>query len=179
MSQVKRLLRSSKVRVTLALTIIAIAVVIAFFLPDKEQDPNIGIVNNPVTPTVGLANPVGSLVVNRSVDYRNLHITVTQVQEAGAFSDDPKPQGTYTVRVSVLVQPDASIKSPTGYKFASLAHLVLSNGEAISPKLVDLSPVVFPGQSQDGYFDFPVNTQVPLSSLSLSFEGGTTIAFSG
>src|SRR5436190_12722435 len=103
MSQVKALLKVPKVRVTLALIIIAIAVVVSFFLP-KEPDPNIGLVTDVVTPTVGVTNPVGTLMVNRSVNFRGVRLTVTRVEEAGAFSDDRKPEGMYTVRVYVHTQ---------------------------------------------------------------------------
>ena len=59
MSQVKNLLKSRRVRVTLALLVIAIAVVLSFFGP-KEPDPNIGLTTDPVTPTIGITNPVGN-----------------------------------------------------------------------------------------------------------------------
>ena len=178
MSQVKSLLKSPRVRVTLALVIIAIAAVLSFFGP-KEPDPNIALTTDSVTPTVGITNPVGTLAVNRSVDFRDVHLTVTKVQEAGAFSDDPKRAGTYTVRVQVHVQPGDTVQSPVGIDYASLVHLRLPNGQIISPKLINLPPVVFPKQANDGYFDFPVTTQVPLSSLMLSLGSDTRVAFSG
>jgi hypothetical protein len=156
MSQVKNLLKSRRVRVALALLAIAIAVVLSFFAP-KEPDPNIGLTTDPVTPTIGITNPAGTLAVNRSVDFREVSLTVTKVEEAGAFSDDRKPVGAYTVRVQV--------------------HLRLPNGQIISPKLISLPPVVFPKQANDGYFDFPVSTQVPLSSLMLRLGSDTSVAF--
>src|SRR4051812_15119445 len=131
-SQAKNLLKSRRVRVTLALLAIAIAVVLSFFAP-KEQDPNIGLTTDPVTPTIGITNPVGTLALNRSVDFKQIRLTVTRVQEAGAFSDDPKRAGTYTVRVQVHVQPGAAIQSPVGIDYASLVRLELSNGEIIAP----------------------------------------------
>src|SRR5947209_14859647 len=117
LSQVKSLLKSPRVRVTLALVVIAIAVVLSFFGP-KEPDPNIGLTTDSVSPTVGVTNPVGTLVVNRSVDFQNVHLTVTRVEEAGAFSDDSKRAGAYTVRVSVHVQPTDQVRSPAGIDFA-------------------------------------------------------------
>ncbi len=178
MSQVKNLLKSRRVRVTLALSAIAIAVVLSFFAP-KEPDPNIGLTTDPVTPTIDITNPVGKLAVNRSVDFREIRLTITRVEEAGAFSDDRKRAGTYTVRVQVHVQPSAAVQSPMGIDYASLVHLRLPNGQIISPKLISLLPVVFPKQANDGYFDFPVTTQVPLSSLMLLLGSDTSVAFSG
>jgi len=175
-SQVKNLLKSRRVRVTLALLAIAIAVVLSFFGP-KEPDPNIALTTDSVTPTIGITNPVGTLAVNRSVDFRDVHLTVTKVQEAGAFSDDPKRAGTYTVRVQVHVQPGDTVQSPVGIDYVSLVRLALSNGQIISPKLINLPPVVLPRQPNDGYFDFPVTAQVPLSSLTLRLGSDTSVAF--
>ena len=175
-SQAKNLLKSRRVRVTLALLAIAIAVVLSFFGP-KEPDPNIALTTDSVTPTIGITNPVGTLAVNRSVDFRDVHLTVTKVQEARAFSDDPKHAGTYTVRVQVHVQPGAAVQSPVGIDYVSLVRLALSNGQIISPKLINLPPVVLPRQPNDGYFDFPVTAQVPLSSLTLRLGSDTSVAF--
>ena len=158
-SQVKNLLKSRRVRVTLALLAIAIAVVLSFFGP-KEPDPNIALTTDSVTPTIGITNPVGTLAVNHSVDFRDVHLTVTKVQEAGAFSDDPN-----------------AVQSPVGIDYVSLVRLALSNGQIISPKLINLPPVVLPRQPNDGYFDFPVTAQVPLSSLTLRLGSDTSVAF--
>ena len=176
MSQVKKLLKSRRVRITLALLAIAIAVVLSFFAP-KEPDPNIGLTTDPVTPTIGITNPIGTLALNRSVDFKEVHLTITKVEEAGAFSDDPRRAGSYTVRVHVHLQASNEVQSPIGIDYASLVHLRLPNGQMISPKLINLPPVVFPKQVDDGYFDFPVTTQVSLSSLMLRLGNDTSVAF--
>jgi hypothetical protein len=54
----------------------------------------------------------------------------------------------------------------------------LPDGQSIPPKLVSLAPLVLPGGSQSGFFDFPVNTQIVLSSLVLKMGNETTVAFS-
>ena len=176
MSKVKSLLKVRLVRVVLVVVGITFAVVVSFFLP-KEQDPNIGLTNDPVTPTIDITNPVGTLTVNRSVIYKDVTLTVTKVEEAGAFSDDRRPAGTYTVRVNVHVQPGASVQSPLGIEYVSLVHLAFADGQVISPKLVSLLPVVLPQQANDGFFDFPVSTQVSLSSLTLLIGSDTSVAF--
>ena len=177
MSKVKSLLKIPAVRVVLAIALIGIAVIFSFFLP-KEQDPNIGLTTDSVPPTVGITRPVGSIVVNRSVVYQDVTIMVTKVEEAGAFSDDRKRAGNYTVRVSVHVQPGESIQSPVGIEYATLVRLVLPDGEVVSPKLVSLLPIVLPKQSKDGFFDFPVSTQEPLSLLILRVGSESSVAFS-
>src|SRR6266581_986026 len=123
MSHIKRLLKIQKVQVALALVAISFAVVVSFFLP-KESDPNIGLTSDSVTPTVGITRPVGTLMVNRSVDFRDIHFTVIKVEEAGAFSDDRKRAGTYTVRVRVHTVPSDKVQAAVGIDYASLVHLV-------------------------------------------------------
>ncbi|TMD68294.1 MAG: hypothetical protein E6I91_04800 [Chloroflexi bacterium] len=176
MSKVRSLLKISAVKVILAIVFIAIAVVVSFSLP-KEQDPNIGLTNDPATATVGVTRPVGSMIVNRSVVYRDITIMVTKVEEAGAFSDDRKRAGLFTVRVSVHVQPGDTIQTPVGIEFATLVRLVLPNGQVISPKLATVLPIVFPKQAKDGFFDFAVPSQVPLSPLVLQVGTASSVAF--
>ena len=178
MSKIKSLLKLSRVRVTLALVVIGLGVVFTLLYAPKEQDPNIGLTADPAPPTVGITNLVGSLKVNRSTTYRNVTFTVTQVQEATAFSDDRKRNGTYTVRVEVHAQPGTALQSPTGMDYASLVRLQLTNGETIAPKLISLLPLVMPQQAKDGYFDFPVSTNIPLPSLTLRIGDTNTIGFS-
>ena len=177
MSKIRSLLQIRVVRAIVIIVGIALAVVLSFFLP-KEQDPNIGLTTDTVPPTVGITNPVGTMVVNRSIDYKDITITVTKVEEAGAFSDDRKRSGAYTVRVSVHVQPGNTIQAPVGIDYATLMRLLLPNGQSVSPKLVTILPVVFPKQAKDGFFDFPVPAQVALSSLTLRVGTDTSVAFS-
>ena len=80
MSKVRSLLKITAVRAILTIAFIAIAVVLSFSLP-KEQDPNIGLTTDSVSPTVGLTRPVGDVVVNRSIDYRDITIMVTKVKD--------------------------------------------------------------------------------------------------
>ncbi|MFL5624622.1 MAG: hypothetical protein ACJ788_03400 [Ktedonobacteraceae bacterium] len=177
MSYIKNLFKSSRARVTLVLVIIGIAAVASFFLP-KEPDPNIGLTKDTVVPTVGVTNPVATLTVNRSSDFRDVHLTVTHVEEAGAFSDDRKRMGTYTIRVHVHVQAGDNVRAPLGIDYSSLVHLVLPDGRQVSPKLINLPPVVFPKQANDGFFDFPVTSRTPLEPLTLNMGDGTMVAFS-
>ena len=177
MAQVKNLFKSRRVRVTLALVVIGIAVVLSFLAPIKGQDPDIGLIVNPPTPTVSITHPVGTLMVNRGVDFRGIRLTVTKVEEAGAFSDDNKHAGVYTVRVQAHIQPGPTVQAPVGVDYASLVRLVLPGGQTVAPKLISLLVVVLPNQPEDGYFDFPLPTQVSLSSLTLRLGSDTSVAF--
>lgn len=177
MTTIKKLLKIPRVRVILAVVVIGLLAVISVFGGPREPDPNIGLNLDPAAPTIGVTNSVGSLMVNRSLTYNNVQFTVQEVREAGAFSDDRKRTGAYTVRVQVHEQPGKQVQSPVGIEFISLVFLVLPDGQTVSPKLVNLSPVVLPQQAKDGYFDFPVSVQVDLSGLTLTMGSSASVSF--
>jgi hypothetical protein len=172
----KRPLLSHRAKIILALGIILFFVVISFFLP-PEGDSNNVTGDLPDTPTVSIIHPVGTLMVNRSVVLSSVRITVTQVQEAKAFSNDPKRAGVYTVRV--YVQTFNESQATVGVDYASQVRLLLPGGQVIAPKYVAVAPVMLPHQNRNGFVDFPVTTPVDLSSLVLRLGGSMTLAFAG
>ena len=173
----KRIHLSPRARVIVALATIALLVIIVVVFFPRERDSTI-VIGDTVGPTVTATNFVGTLAVNRSFDYNNVHYTVARVSQASAFSDDHKSAGVYTVRVDMQASSDSSLQNPIGINYPSLVRLVLPDGQSISPKLVSLAPLFLPGGSQSGFFDFPVNTQVVLSTLVLKMGNETTVAFS-
>jgi hypothetical protein len=173
----KRINLSPRTRVILGLASIALLVIIVIFLFPRERDSTI-VIGDTVGPTVTATNFVGTLAVNRSFDYNNVHYTVARVTQASAFSDDHKPAGIYTVRIDVQASSDSNLQNPIGINYPSLVRLVLPDGQSISPKLVSLAPLFLPGGSQSGFFDFPVNSQVVLSTLVLKMGNQTSVAFS-
>ncbi len=168
---------SPRTRVIAALTIIAIMVLVAVFAFPRERDSTI-VVGDTVGPTVTATNFIGALAVNRSFDYSNVHYTVARATQASAFSDDHKPAGVYTVRIDMLAHSNSNLQNPIGINYASLVRLVLPDGQSITPKLVSLPPLILPGGSESGFFDFPVDNQVVLSTLVLKMGNETSIAFS-
>ncbi len=172
----KRPFLSPRAQVILGLSVILFFVVISFFLP-PEGDSTTTTGDSIVTPTVSITNLVGTLTVNRSVDLQGVHITVTNVQEAKAFSNDRKRAGNYTVRVNV--HTSNSGQTPIGLDYASQIRLLLPNGQVILPKYLTVPPVVLPNRQQNGSFDFPVPTQVDLSSLVLRLGNSETVVFAG
>lgn len=173
----KRINLSPRARVITALAVIALLVIIVVFLFPRERDSTI-VIGDTVGPTVTATNFVGTLAVNRNFDYNNVHYTVAKVTQASAFSDDHKPAGVYTVRVDMLAHSDSSLQNPIGINYPSLVRLVLPDGQSISPKLVSLAPLFLPGGSQSGFFDFPVNSRVELSTLVLKMGNETSVSFS-
>ncbi|HVB74600.1 MAG TPA: hypothetical protein VNE38_13680 [Ktedonobacteraceae bacterium] len=166
---------SRRTKIIIALVIISIAVVLAFFAPPEGDSTNVTGDTLPVTITV--TNPLGTLAVSRGVDYNDVHITAENVTQASKFSDDRRPGGSYTIRVQLLVLGKKGQKAAIGIDFASLMRLQLANGQTIAPKLVNMSPVILPNQAVSGYIDFPVAAPVPLTSLTLRVGNSLSIPF--
>ena len=172
----KRPRLSHRTKVIIALVIIGIAVVLAFFAPPEGDSSNITADTIPATLTV--TNLVASLAVNRGADYNQVHITVTTVQQASKFSDDHKRAGVYTIRVRLTAQTDKGQQSPVGIDYATIARLQLVNGQSIAPKLVNMSPNILPNRTYTGFIDFPVAASVNLSNLVLRLGSVSSVPFS-
>ena len=166
---------SPRIRTLLAIAVIAVAVVLAFHGPSEGESDNA--TGDPAfVPTVGITNMVDTLAVNKSVDVKGLHLTVSQATEATKFSDDRKRAGVYTVRVMMHTKNSGS--QPVGIQFDGYLRLVLANGQVIAPKYISLVPVTLPNSTRDGYADFPLASQVSLSSLTLHFGSDATMTLS-
>ncbi|GAC1653446.1 MAG: hypothetical protein NVS4B12_25180 [Ktedonobacteraceae bacterium] len=166
---------SPRTRALLAIIVIAVAVVLAFRGPSEGESDNV--TGDPAfIPTVGITNMVDSLSVNKRVDVKGLQLVVTQATEATKFSDDRKRAGTYTVRVQMHTKNTSS--QPIGIQFDSYIRLVLANGQVVAPKYISLLPVTLPSSSREGFVDFPLASQVPLSSLTLRFGNDATMTLS-
>ncbi len=163
-----------RMRTLLAIVVIAIAVVLAFHGPSEGESDNV--TGDPAfIPTVGITNMVDSVSVNKSVDVKGLRLTVTQVMEATKFSDDRKRAGVYTVRVLMHTRNDTP--SVIAVQYDALVRLVLANGQEVAPKYISVLPATLPGQPLSGFMDFPITSQVSLSSLTLHFGGDATVTF--
>src|SRR2546421_4548900 len=178
MSQVKikRPVLSHRTKVILALAVISFFVVLAFFLP-SEGDSNNVTGDSAITPTVAITDLVATLTVNRSADLNSVRVTIKQVQEAAAFSNDRKHAGIYTVRV--YIQALNRGQAPVGIDYPAQVRLLLPGGQAVTAKYIAVAPVMLPNQKREGFFDFPVSSRLDLSSLALRLDSNTIVAFAG
>jgi hypothetical protein len=157
-------------RTALGIIIIAIVVVLGVkygpHYPDSDTTTG-----DALPPTITVTGQSGSLNVNRSLVYRGVTVTVTNVQQAQSFSDDGKSsyaQVKYVVRVSLHTQAPANQQGALGIEYCALSHLVLADGSELPCKLAQISPDVLPGQVQDGFIDFWINTP-PLQLSTLKY----------
>jgi hypothetical protein len=172
----KRPRLSHRAKVIIALVIIGIAVVFAFFAPSEGDSNNI--TGDTIPATLTVTNLVGSITVNRGADYEYVRITVVSVLEASKFSDDHKRSGTYTIRIHLTAQTDKGQQSPVGIDYSSISRLQLADGQLIAPKLVSMSPNILPNQTYIGFMDFPVDSAVNLPGLALKLGSSSLVPFS-
>ncbi|BCL80308.1 hypothetical protein ccbrp13_27730 [Ktedonobacteria bacterium brp13] len=152
-----------------------IAIVVAVILVlwsgphEKEHDTLFGGEPTPPVVATGLLN---QQAVKQQLTYKGVAVSFTQTQLATKFSDDGKTVGNvgkYTLRVMINTQNHNAGSTTIGVDYAHLIQIILPDGEKLSPKLVSIDAIEYPGRAQSGFVDFPVNQQVPLNGLKLQF----------
>ena len=173
----KRQLLSYRLRVILLLIGIAVLVVLTLLYAPRERDAS-NVSGDAIPITVTITNPLGSLTVNRGVDFQSAHITVTQVVQASSFSDDTKRGGNFIVRVELMAHNKSNPQIPLHIDYPSQARLQLANGQVVSPWLISISPSILPNSTLSGYIDFNVPAPQQLSTMSLVLGSNTQLMFS-
>ena len=167
---------SPRMRATLGVIVIAIAVIGAFLGPREGGSESDNALGDPaVTPTVVVSNTTGNTTFNRVVTIQGVKFTFTRATEASKFSNDRQRGGNYTVRVYATATNTTS--APVGILFNQIVRLALPDEQSIAPKYISLSPNILPKQGQKGFIDFPLSSTVPLSSLTIHI-GNETIPLS-
>lgn len=173
----KRPSLSYRLRVILFLIGIAVLVVLTLLYAPRERDAS-NVTGDAIPITVTVTNPLGSLTVNRGVDFQSAHIIVTQVMQASSFSDDTKRGGNYVVRVELTAQNKSNPQTPIHIDYPSQARLQLANGQVVSPWLIAISPAILPNSTVSGYIDFAVAAPEQLPGMSLVLGGNVQVMFS-
>lgn len=165
-------------RTTLGIVVIALIVAMgAVYGPHYDTD-NTTTGDSP-PPTVTVTGQTAVLNVNRGLIYQGVTISVTRVEQAQSFSDDGKSQYAHTryvLRVYLHVQAPKNQRGALGLDYPAFARLLLSDGTSLSSNLAQISPDILPGQDEDGFLDFWINTPLNLSALAFTLNGNI-IAF--
>lgn len=168
----KRFHLTHKQKIWLAIIIIGLGVVSAFFAPPEGDSDNV--TGDPASvPTTVVTGQVASQTLNHQVTLQGLRITVTGASIAQKFSDDKQPGGNYTLRIEVFVKNASS--QPIGYPYAQTARLVSSDGALLRSKYISVKPDAMPGSTQTGWIDFPLQQPAPLSTFTLMLDNHTAI----
>lgn len=167
---------SPRMRATLGIIVIALAVIGAFLGPKEGASESDNALGDPaVTPTLVVTNVVGNVTFNHSVTVQGVHLTFTHATEASKFSNDRQRGGLYVARI--YLSATNTTNTPAGILYDQIVHLELPNGQSVAPKYISVAPNMLPKQTQSGFIDFPLPSQVPLNSLVMHV-GDATIPLS-
>ncbi|HEY0757556.1 MAG TPA: hypothetical protein VGD98_26645 [Ktedonobacteraceae bacterium] len=156
-------------RAGLGIVIIALIVALGVIYGPHYDTDNTTTGDTPASKVI-VTGLTSSFTVNHSISYQGATVTVTTVMQAGSFSNDGKSQyghKKYVLRVYLHVQAPKSQRGPLGLNYSELVRLVLSDGTRLPANLAQISPDILPGQDEQGFLDFWVNTPLDLSQLSL------------
>lgn len=162
-------------RTVLGILIIAVIVVLGVVYGPHYNTDNTT-TGDDLPPTVTITGLASTLAVNRSMVYQDVIIKVTSVTQAQSFSDDGKSQYAhrkYVLRVYLHVQAPAKQKGALGLDYTNLSRLVLKDGTQVRSNLAQISPDILPGQNEDGFLDFWVDSPLDLSTLAFILDGNT------
>lgn len=165
----KRLHISPRTGTIIGIVVIILAVIGTLISGPHEKEHD-SLFSGEPTATPVVTSLFSSQAVKQSLVYQGVTVNLTQTLLATKFSDDIKTEGNvgkYTLRV--MIHTKNSNKDTIGVDYAHLIQIVLQNGQKIAPKLVSIDAVEYPGRTQQGFIDFPVDQKVDLSGLKLQF----------
>ncbi len=155
-------------QIILTIFVCAIVLILVLLFGPREGDVDNVSGDYAVPPTVGITNVIEATNLNQQFNLRGVQITLNTATLAGKFTDDRKINGIYTLRV--LADTKNPGKDVIGINYTSIVHLILPSGQEVPIKLVSIKPAQLPGVVQSGFFDFPLNSKIPLSQLHVRFD---------
>jgi hypothetical protein len=161
-----------KQRTWLAIIVIAIMVVCAFYAPPEGDSDNV-MGDQAMAPTVVATGLIETVQINHHLTYHGLQFTIIDAKLAQKFSDDRQTTGNYTLRVDVFVKNVS--QNVLGVDYASQVRLLVAHGGAIPTRYISIKVTSVPGSTQTGYFDFVLAQPAPLSSFSLRLDNSVVI----
>jgi hypothetical protein len=168
----KRIHLTPAQRTWLAIAVICIMVVGAFYAPSEGDVDNVT-GDLATAPTIVATDLIESTQLNHQLTYHDLQFTIIDAKLAQKFSDDRKPIGNYTLRVDVFVKNVS--QNVIGVDYASQVRLLNAYGEVTMTKFISIKPTSVAGSTQTGSFDFALAQPAPLSSFSLQLDNGVVI----
>lgn len=118
------------------------------------------------------APKVSTLNVQRSAIYADVNFTLTSLQYATSFSNDPIHVGQTTVRA--IIQVKNATANTIDLEYYDIARLLVPRQLAIAPTNLAMPVAPAPGSVRSGWIDFPVAENTVLSTLTLQLGDAAT-----
>jgi hypothetical protein len=124
-----------------------------------------GFLGVPLPGFVLIQTPVTTTVINSSVAYASVDITILNVQQSQSFVNDPNSSTNGMVRLILREHNQTNVK--VGWSYENIARLILPDKSIVSPIYVNSVVKIAPGASQKSIVDFAVPSNDHVSQLTL------------
>ena len=114
--------------------------------------------------TQGSQTILATALINQTVRYADVDITLLSVEQAQSFADDSSAQSG-VVRLNTREQSTSSRHSY--YLYSDVARLILPDKSAVPPVNTQHFGAPDPEATQTNWWDFPISTSVKISDLTL------------
>ena len=118
--------------------------------------------SNDVTPTIA---PPTTSPVNASVVYADVNVTIVDVKQAAAFTDDSNPSKPSIVRIS-LKEENKTTRS-SSYYYGDMMRLQLPDGTSVQPGESQSISGPAATVSRTNWIDFPVSSRIDVTKATL------------
>ena len=124
-----------------------------------------GFLGLPLPGFVNIQSPITTTMINTTVPYAGVDITILNVQQSQSFINDPNSDTNGMVRLNLQERNSTDVK--VVWNYASISHLVMPIKSLVSPTYVNSVVRVAPGASQKSVVDFAVPMNISVHQLSL------------
>jgi hypothetical protein len=127
---------------------------------------NNGNTNNNGTPTAVVTT---TAQINQSITYTSDDITIVSVQEASSYSDDANPNSPVTLRLNI--KEHNGTPNTIFLSYNNSFRLILPDKSSVPAGNSQHSGIIAQAVTQPNWIDFPLNSRVPISQLTLQLGG--------
>lgn len=108
---------------------------------------------------------ITSQTLNSTVKYAGVDVTLTRLEQALRFVDDPHSAGDGMLRVHI--QADNKTNEPVNMVYSDIARLVLPGGKVVEPTYVNGNAGLAAGKSHSDWVDFAVSSGTNTGQIAL------------
>ena len=124
-----------------------------------------GFLGLPLPGFVNIQSPITTTMINTTVPYAGVDITILNVQQSQSFINDPNSDTNGMVRLNLQERNPTDVK--VVWNYASISRLVMPIKSLVSPTYVNSVVRVAPGASQKSVVDFAVPMNISVHQLTL------------
>jgi uncharacterized Zn finger protein (UPF0148 family) len=124
-----------------------------------------GFLGLPLPGFVNIQSPITTTMINTTVPYAGVDITILNVQQSQSFINDPNSDTNGMVRLNLQERNPTDVK--VVWNYASISRLVMPIKSLVSPTYVNSVVRVAPGASQKSVVDFAVPMNISVHQLLL------------